>query len=162
MGKSTVLHAAQALRWLGTDSSPRSMPLADIGPYEPFLLDEESEKNPISLGCDVYFDGSILRYEIEYEKKSILSEQMILLDGKTEAKLIDRTPSGKVSGDLIKRRRANRLYVKKMQPNVTVLSKLCTAWTPRGGRVHPSLLYRDQERNTSCRLLRGGRGVPWG
>jgi len=123
-GKSTVLHAVRALRWVGTDSSARSKPHADIAPYEPFLLDEESDKKPVSLGCDVYFNGAILRYEIEYEKKAILREQMTILDGKREVKLIDREPSGKVFGDLFKRGTANRLYVKGMQPNVAVLSKL--------------------------------------
>ena len=52
-GKSTVLIAAQALRWLGTDSSARSNPDAKIPPYEPFLLHDESRTAPIELGCDV-------------------------------------------------------------------------------------------------------------
>lgn len=41
-GKSTVLTAGRALRWLATDSSGRSKPDAAITPYEPFLLDDES------------------------------------------------------------------------------------------------------------------------
>src|ERR1017187_5585272 len=35
-GKSTVLTATRALRWLGTDSSARSKPDAKIPAYEPF------------------------------------------------------------------------------------------------------------------------------
>jgi AAA15 family ATPase/GTPase len=137
-GKSTVLDAARALRWLGTDSSQRSKPDADIPPYEPFLLDEESETSPIRLGCDVYFQQAILRYEIEYERKAILHEQMTILEGDSEIKLIDRRPSGEVLGDVIERSDANRLYVRGMQPNVSVLSKLAQHG-PRDGdeSVHP-------------------------
>lgn len=140
-GKSTLLHAARALRWLGTDSSPRSKPDADIPPYEPFLLDEESRKNPILLGCDVYFQGAILRYEIEYEKKAILHEQLTILEGQSEVKVIDRQPSGAVHGDLINRSEANRLYVRGMQPNVAVLSKLAQHGPHKGEEsAHPYYL----------------------
>ncbi len=137
-GKSTVLRAARALRWLGTDSSPRSKPDADIAPYEPFLMDEESSRDPIHLGCDVYFQGAILRYEIEYEKRAILREQMTILEGESAVKLIDRKPSGDVHGDLIKRSEANRLYVRGMQPNVAVLSKLAQHGPRKGDEsAHP-------------------------
>ena len=50
-GKSTLLIAGRALRWLGTDSSERSNPDAKIVAYEPFLLDVESRTSPIQLGC---------------------------------------------------------------------------------------------------------------
>jgi AAA15 family ATPase/GTPase len=123
-GKSTVLHAARALRWLGTDSSPRAKPHGDIASFEPFLLDEQSDKNSVYLGCDVYFDRKILRYEIEYGKKAILRENMAILERKKPFVLIKREPSGHVSGHLIKPGTANQLYVKGMQPNVAVLSKL--------------------------------------
>lgn len=146
-GKSTVLHAARALRWLGTESSPRSKPDSDIPPYEPFLMDEKSRKNPIHLGCDVYFRSAILRYEIEYEKKAILREQMTILEGETEIKLIDRLPSGEVHGDLIDRSEANRLYVTGMQPNVAVLSKLAQHGPSKGNEsVHP---YYNAIRNAT-------------
>ncbi len=137
-GKSTVLYAARALRWLSTDSSPQSKPDALIPPYEPFLLDEESRKNPIQLGCDVHFQRGILRYEIEYEKRVILREQMSIFEGEAEVKLIDRQPSGEVHGDLINLSEANRLYVKGMQPNVAVLSKLAQHGPHKGNEsAHP-------------------------
>jgi AAA15 family ATPase/GTPase len=146
-GKSTVLHAARALRWLGTDSSPRSKPDADIPPYEPFLLDEESKKDPIHLGCDVYFQGTILRYEIEFETKAILREQMTILEGESEVKLIEREPAGEVHGDLIERSEANRLYVRGMQPNVAVLSKLAQHGPHQGDEsAHP---YYNAIRNAT-------------
>ncbi len=123
-GKSTVLSAARALRSLGTDSSAGSKPGAKIRMYEPFVLDDESRTAPIELGCDVVYQQSILRYEIAYESKAILSEKLSVLDENREEILIDRQPSGEVGGKLIANSDANRLYVKEMQPNVAVLSKL--------------------------------------
>ena len=123
-GKSTVLIAGGALRWLATYSSAQSEPDAKIPNYTPFLLDEKSKASPIELGCDVVYGESLLRYEIKFEAKAILSETLTILDEKHTVKLIDRQPSGEVRGDLITNSDANRLYVKEMQPKVTVLSKL--------------------------------------
>jgi energy-coupling factor transporter ATP-binding protein EcfA2 len=131
-GKSTVLTASRALRWLATDSSPRSKPDAPIPTFEPFLLDEASRRDPVLLGCDVVHGTSILRYEIEYDARAILREELKLL-GEKEITLIDRNPTGEVGGDLIERSKANRLYVKEMQPNVAVLSKLAQHGPARGG-----------------------------
>ena len=123
-GKSTVLLAARAINWLGTESSTHSTLDSKIPLYEPFLLDEQSSKSPIELGCDVVYKASILRYEIKFLAKEILSETLTKLDAKGETKLIDRQPSGEIRGSLVTRAGANRLYVKEMQPNVAVLSKL--------------------------------------
>jgi len=123
-GKSTVLAAARALRWLATESSARSIPDATIPPYEPFLLDDESRTAPIELGCDVVHNESLMRYEISYGTKAIQRETLTILGGRRPVKLIDRPPSGEVLGELITRSKANQLYVKEMQPNVAVLSKL--------------------------------------
>ena len=140
-GKSTVVTAAQALRWLGTESSARSKPDEKIPPYEPFLLDEESKTAPIELGCDVSFKNLLLRYEIQFKEKAVLREMLTRLDGKREVKLIDRLPSGEVRGDLVTRSDANRLYVKEMQPNVTVLSKLAQHG-PQKGKESARPYYR--------------------
>ncbi|WP_072022327.1 AAA family ATPase [Zavarzinella formosa] len=123
-GKSTALLAAHALRWLATDSSPQSKPGSKIPPYEPFSLDSESKTSPIELGCDVVYKNSILRYEISYVANAILRETLSVLNQNRETKLIERNPSGEIRGSLISRSDANRLYVKEMQPNVSVLSKL--------------------------------------
>lgn len=123
-GKSTVLTAGRALRWLGTDSSNRAKPDAKIPTYEPFVLDQESQKEPITLGCDVVHDGALLRYEIVYRAKVIDAEKLVTFGEDGEVVLIDRRPSGSIGGNLIERSEANRLYVKEMQPNVAVLSKL--------------------------------------
>lgn len=140
-GKSTLIMAAQALHWLGTDSSARSKPDASIPPYEPFLLEDESRTAPIELGCDVVHNKSLLRYKIEFKETAILRESLTLLSEKEEVKLIDRIPSGEVRGDLIARSDANRLYVQEMQPNVAVLSKLAQHG-PHKGKESVQSYYR--------------------
>ncbi len=131
-GKSTILMASRALRWLALESSARSKPDADIPTYEPFLLDDESGKNSVELGCDVVLKKSILRYEIEFKQTAILREKLALLTGDSETPLIDRRLSGEVRGELIDISDANRLYVKGMQPNVAVLAKLAQHGPQRG------------------------------
>lgn len=131
-GKSTVLMAGQALRWLGTESSLRSKPDAAIPPYEPFLLDGVTKGAPILLGCDVVHNNGILRYEIEYDADAIRRETLTVLSDDREKLLIDRKPSGETVGGLIRSKGANRLYVKEMQPNVSVLSKLAQHGPQKG------------------------------
>lgn len=137
-GKSTVLTAGRALHWLVTKSSARSEPDGKIPPYEPFMLDDDSRVGPVELGCDVVCQESLLRYEIKYGEKAILHETLTVFGENGEARLIDRGPSGEVGGDLISRGGANRLYVKGMQPNVAVLSKLAQHGPQDGPEsVHP-------------------------
>jgi uncharacterized protein len=140
-GKSTILTASRALRWLATDSSARSKPGEPIPPYEPFLLDEECQNAPVYLGCDVICGKSLLRYEITYLAKAIQHETLTILKDKSEIKLIDRQPSGEVRGELISRSEANRLYVNEMQPNVAVLSKLAQHG-PHKGKESVQPYYR--------------------
>lgn len=123
-GKSTVLTAGRALNWLVTQSSAKSRPKGPIPPYEPFLLDDQSSRSPVKLGCDVVHEESLLRYEIIFGAKAIQSEVLTLLDSNGEHRLIDRRPNGKIGGRLIERSQANSLYVEGMQSNVSVLSKL--------------------------------------
>ena len=148
-GKSTVLNAAAALRWLGTDSSANSKPGAKIPTYEPFSLDDESRTSPIELGCDVVYNDSILRYEIRFDSTAILSETLTLIQNKIRSILIDRQPSGEVGGDMITSSDANRLYVKEMQPNVTVLSKLAQHG-PTKGKESVQPYYKAIRNATEC------------
>lgn len=131
-GKSTVLFAGRALNWLAVHSSSRANVGGRIPPYEPFALDDESRTSPISLGCDVVHEDSILRYEISYRAKAIDTERLMQLNGNQEFVLFDRQKSGAVTGDLIEISEANRLYVKEMQPNVTVLAKLAQHGPAKG------------------------------
>lgn len=146
-GKSTVLLAASALRWLISQSSAQAVSGARIPPYEPFLLDDQSRNASVELGCDVILEESLLRYEIRYGAKSIEHERLTILDDEREVRLIDRVPSGKVTGELITRSDANQLYVKEMQPNVAVLSKLAQHGPQKGDEsVQP---YYEAIRNAT-------------
>lgn len=140
-GKSTVLYAGAALNWLVTQSSARSRPDATIPPYEPFLLDNQSNRSPVKLGCDVAYDKSLLKYEITFESKVIQTEVLTILNGEGEKTLLDRQPTGEIGGQLIERSQANRLYVKGMQPNVSVLSKLAQHG-PQQGHESVGPFYR--------------------
>jgi uncharacterized protein len=150
-GKSTVLTAGRALRWLVTDSSTRSKPDAKIRSYEPFLLDDESRAASITLGCDVVHRRTLLRYEVTYRAKRIDQERLVSFGDDGEIVLIDRQHSGSVRGDLIERSDANRLYVKEMQPNVAVLSKLAQHGPHQGAEsaqpfyksIRAALQYED-------------------
>jgi uncharacterized protein len=165
-GKSTVLTAARALRWLATDSSARSKPDARIPPYEPFVLDDDSRTAPIELGCDVIDNKSLLRYEIAFTEKTILRETLSIIDDNSKIKLIDRQPSGEVRGELIRLSDANKLYVKEMQPNVAVLSKLAQHGPQKGKEsVHPyykaiqkATRYEDYSAAAAMQSLVGPEG----
>ncbi len=123
-GKSTVLTAGRALNWLVTNSSRLSRPDGSIPCYEPFALDEASSASEVELGCDTIYKDSVIRYTINFKRDVIVNETLIMMNDEGEARLIDRKPSGEVAGKLFSKGSANRLYVKEMQPNVAVLSKL--------------------------------------
>ena len=131
-GKSNVLLAARELRGLVENSSARSKPVAKISPYAPFLPDSTTREAPVSLGCEVVHGDRLLRYEIGFRAKAIEREILTVL-GENETVLIDRRASGQVRGDLIASSEANQLYVKEMQPNVLVLSKLAQHGPAQGG-----------------------------
>jgi hypothetical protein len=165
-GKSTVLTATRALRWLVMASSMQSQPDASIPPYEPFLLDSQTLNVPVKLGCDVVGEKSLIRYEIEYGKKQIERELLTIISGTEEVKLIDRLRSGEVTGKLIARSKANRLYVKEMQPNVAVLSKLAHHGPHKGPEsVQPyfralrnALIYQDYSDSATIQIKLGELG----
>lgn len=125
-GKSTVLRAADTLRWMIESSSVLSRPGRKIYPYNPFLLDKDFSTAPTELGCDVVYEGRyLLRYFISFDENEIVAESLELLqkDGSFEV-LLQRSKSSEIGGSLISASEANALYVKEMQPNVAILSKL--------------------------------------
>ncbi len=131
-GKSNVLHAAEALNWLVTESSATARPDREIPVYRPFALDPNTRQRPVKLGCDVTFKDSLLRYEVEFSATAVERESLGRLSGDHEERLIDRHPDGRIRGHLIEKSKSNRLYVKEMQPNVSVLSKLAQHGPQRG------------------------------
>jgi hypothetical protein len=149
-GKSTVLLAAWALRNLVTESSGRAKPFALIPEYEPFLLDEQSAKDVVELGCDVVFDRSILHYEIAFTGDEIHKEILEQHDEDVRT-LINRQGSEEITGELIENSNANQLYVAEMQPNVSVLSKLAHHGPAKGTQsilpyyaaISQALMYED-------------------
>jgi len=130
-GKSTVLLASKALSWLVGQSSARSAPGAMIPVFEPFLLDVTTRDNAVSLGCEVVHGSSLLRYEVSYRADTIEHEKLTALDANQDV-LIDRQEGRPVKGSLIARSDANQLYVKEIQPNVAVLSKLAQHGPAKG------------------------------
>ena len=164
-GKSTVLTAARALNWLVTSSSQWSKPDAIIPPYEPFSLDERSRSAPILLGCDFVVDKRLARYELEFTEDAIQRELLAVFDDEgQEVKIIDRLPTGDVGGELIANSDANRLYVKEMQPNVSVVSKLGQHGPRKGPEsvqpyfraIRNATRHGDYSDSTQRQILLGG------
>ncbi len=141
-GKSTILTAGQALRWIGAVSSRRAEPEGGIPPYEPFKLDPDFSSSPITLGCDVTHKGAILRYELTYTERSIRSETLSQITGSGEDVLVRRRGTKSVTGSLVEMSDSNMLYVRGMQPNVSVLSKLAQHG-PRTGADSIMPFYRS-------------------
>ena len=131
-GKSTLLTAGRALRWIVKSSSHQAKPGSAIPPYEPFKLDASAQDAPIELGCDVVHGKKVLRYEISYTQHEIQTERLSLLSDSGSQVLIDRQQLGAIAGTLITKSKANQLYVKGMQPNVAVLSKLAQHGPQKG------------------------------
>ena len=116
-----------------------------------------------NLGCDVVHKKSLLRYEISYGAKAIRRESLTILGENDENKLIDRQSAGEVQGELITESAANQLYVKEMQPNVAVLSKLAQHGPHKGKEsvqpyyqaIRNATLYEDYSTSSGLRIRLG-------
>lgn len=135
-GKSTVLTAGRALNWIITSSSLFGKPGGSLDPYEPFALDNVTRSSPVRIGCDVVHKtdngAELLRYEVVYGSRVIHRESLTLITEGSEQVLIQRVGGAPVSGGLIESSDANKLYVKGMQPNVSVLAKLAQHGPDKG------------------------------
>ena len=123
-GKTTIIDAARKLQFMLLRSSRLAEPGKGISIYSPFLLDKQTAKAAIVLGCDVICQNHLLHYELEFDGKKITSETLVRFDEEGPVELIVRPARGKVRGELIAESDANKLYVQDMQQNVSVLSKL--------------------------------------
>ena len=130
-GKSSVLLAARALHSLAGYSSLNTRPGSEIRQYTPFALDKASRNAPVMLGCQVVLGDGLLRYEITYRADSIERESLTMRNPE-EVVLLERDGQSKVKGRLIDKSEANQLYVREMQPNVAVLSKLAQHGPAKG------------------------------
>lgn len=122
-GKSNVLRAAHALRWLIQRSSREMQPDGIIGPYEPFRLDEQTRKSPTTLGATIFHDGAIYEYEISFTASEVLNERLSALHA-PDAPLIKRSTPTSVEGSLQSRSRLVSALLDKPRPNVPAFSFL--------------------------------------
>ena len=87
-GKSKLLMAFDTLKELVTElRDDKTDPL----PYHPFALDPtDSHHNPSHIELTYHFDGGRYRYEIGWDERAIVEENLYLLRPTTETRLIHR------------------------------------------------------------------------
>jgi hypothetical protein len=172
-GKSSVLDAARVLSWMIGESIRMDRSDTDPGEifeYAPFALNVDSARADTQLSCDVLHDDHILRYEVSYNQYEITRESLVLYAGDTERVLITRESAGEVAGQLIELSEANKLYVKAMAKNVSVVAKLARfgptegadAMSPYRDSLLRSLKWRSfvsSAGNVPYRFTGSGRGV---
>lgn len=123
-GKSTILRAASALGYLLGMSAqfPSDFPL---GPYEPFLLDDQTADAPVMLGARAVVDRRVYEYQIEFDQRRFLSER--LTDRTSDTELFSRAP--RVTGAWTEDEQF-QLIQAAFRPNALLLS-LADAVAPR-------------------------------
>ena len=95
-GKSNLLRAANALKFLiGASGSFASD--KPIHPYEPFLLDDKSCRNPVMLGLRAVVDTRLYEYMIEFNREEFLREELAQIGPKQDQHLFVRSKTA-VSG----------------------------------------------------------------
>lgn len=122
-GKSTVLLAADALRWMIQDSSRELEPEKSIPKYTPFAFCDEARARPVILGCTIFRSGYFYEYKITFTKNQIISEQLIRLDI-PETPLLDRNLQTGVRGTLIKNSDQVKALVSTPKSNTPIFSFL--------------------------------------
>jgi AAA15 family ATPase/GTPase len=89
-GKSNILRALAALRWIVVSSSGRKDGQS-IPPYEPFRLSLNSEKQPVKFEIEfVVPSGTRYRYEVAYRSDRILEERLFSFAKRSRALVFDR------------------------------------------------------------------------
>jgi AAA15 family ATPase/GTPase len=116
-GKSTVLRAANALRWLILKTREMASDAA-LTPYEPFALAGEQE--PVRLGIKCVIDHRVYDYEVCFDRTHFLSERLSWLGMEGEQCLLDRQ-NLKASGEWLKDDRFAWL-AKDFRENVLLLA----------------------------------------
>lgn len=91
-GKTNLLYALLALKWLVRSSSDRKEGQR-ISPYEPFRLSEESRRQPINFEVEfVVPSGVRYRYEVAFSNRRILEERLYSFARRAKALVFDRGP----------------------------------------------------------------------
>ena len=89
-GKSNVLRAFAALKWIVLSSAGRKDG-QQIPPYEPFRLSPDFEKGPVRFDIEfVVSSGARYRYEIAFLREKILEERLFSFAKRTRALVFDR------------------------------------------------------------------------
>ena len=136
-GKSTILHAAQALgrfiRTAGRFQSDEPIPF-----YEPFA-GGGSAKAPVRLGTKAVIDGAVYDYEISFDDRHVFIERLDLHSPSETTNLFYRqaqTVTGQWTSD-----EQFQLVGREFRPNALLLSLADTLTPGLAHRIAPSL-YR--------------------
>lgn len=122
-GKSTVLLAASALKWMIRESSRHLEPKQGIPTYKPFAFCSPESEQPVKLGCTIYHDGVFFEYKIAFSKYRIESECLSRLDT-PEAPLFCRNSPTKVHGSLINNSDQIKALLSTPKSNIPIFSFL--------------------------------------
>lgn len=88
-GKSGFLKAFSALEYLVIHSADFK-PEKDLKPYEPFLLDEDNQDQPVRFEIDFISNGNHYEYLVAYTKKEIEFEELNIFKGNYKSLLFTR------------------------------------------------------------------------
>lgn len=120
-GKSNLLLAFKAMEYL-VINSVKFDPDDTLSPYEPFRLDNYSNKENTEIELEFYINEIKYIYTIEYNRSEIISEKLIFYPVLKEALLFNRKQGEKIDfGDNFKG--AKRAIEKLTLPNQLFLSK---------------------------------------
>ena len=89
-GKSTVLRAANDLRYL-LEESARFRSDQPLFAYDPFVLNTSHGTAPVSLGVRGVVDGKVYDYFFRYDSNRIVEESLVRKSTDGETELFKRT-----------------------------------------------------------------------
>lgn len=122
-GKSTVLQAAAALRWLvvGSYATALDDPLEY---YQPFRLDNATSSAPVELACTFWFEKRLYEYEIKYSESLVEFESLYRLDDPDHPLITRAVTDDSVSGSLVAGSDQVQALLGQLKPNASVVSYL--------------------------------------
>ena len=90
-GKSNILRAFAAVRWLLTASANRKDGQS-IPPYEPFRLSAKKASAPVEFEIEFIVPSGVrYRYELSYGERAIFSEKLVSYANRTPAMVFERS-----------------------------------------------------------------------
>ncbi len=117
-GKSTVIRAAAALRFLISNSAKLNSD-ASLAPHEPFGLGKSDEV--VRLGLKAVVDGDVYDYQVQFNKASIVFERLAQLNVQEGVEDLLCRQGQSVSGKWLENAQF-ALISKDFRPNVLLLS----------------------------------------